>query len=192
MRYPTYLRYLDLLGVLSLVSAIIYVILPTSARPEEHLDGLWGNLCSEMIGIWLSVRLIDWIIRSHESSTKARVRVVRNLRYIERFVHGIVEFRRPLDLRYLYQELDWINSLMPSRRRRLKSDELAEVDLFYDKVRELLSLFPPREQLSVSKKVDDLPLNNEERCQSLLAEIETARHKAEINILEETDEDEGI
>jgi hypothetical protein len=59
MRYPNYLRYLDAFGILSLVSAVVYVLLPQEVRPEAHPDGLWGNISSEMIGIWLSVRLID-------------------------------------------------------------------------------------------------------------------------------------
>jgi hypothetical protein len=193
MRYPKYLQYLDLLGAVSVASATTYVLLPISARPEDHLDGLWGNLSSEMIGIWLSVRLIDWIIRSHESSTKARVRVVRSLRYVERLLHTVVEFRRSFELRTVYKELDWIESRMPSRRRYLKPDEVSEIDLFYAKVQEFLLLFPPLDQLTHSQNIDHLTMSSsEEKCQTLLAEIENARRNAERNVLEETDEDEGI
>lgn len=192
MRYPNYLRYLDAFGVTSIASAAFYVLLPNEARPEAHLDGLWGNFSSEMIGIWLSVRLIDWIIRSHESSTKARVRTIRSLRYIERLMQGVIEFRRPFELRQLYRELEWINSRMPSRRRHLKSDECRDIDAFYAKVDQLLAHFPGRNQLSASRTVDDLPITDEDAAHALLADLESTRHKAELNILEETDEDEGI
>lgn len=192
MRYPNYLRYLDAFGVLSVVSAAVYVLLPYEARPETRLDGLWGNFSSEMIGIWLSVRFIDWIIRSHESSTKARVRTVRSLRFIERTLNIVVEYRRPFELRHLYRELDWLNSIMPRRRRHLKPDECRDIDAFYAKVDEILTNFPGRNQLSASRTVDDLPITNEEVAHTLLTDLESARRKAELNILEETDEDEGI
>jgi hypothetical protein len=192
MRYPKYQRYLDAFGALSVLSAIAYWLLPAARRPEEHLDGLWGNLSSEMIGIWLSVRLIDLIIRSHESATKARVRVVRNLRYVERLLHGVLDFRRPFDLNHLFRELDWINSRMPSRRRHLKEDEKRDVEAFYAKLSDLLSHFPPREVVRSLKKTDVLPVTDDQSMSSIFSELEAARRVAEKNILEETDEDDGM
>ena len=107
-------------------------------------------------------------------------------------MHVVVEFRRPFELRQLYRGLEWINSLMPSRRRHLKPDECLDIDAFYAKVEELLAHFPERNQLSASRTVDDLPITNEDAAHLLLADLESTRQKAELNILEETDEDEGI
>jgi len=192
MRYPKYLRFLDAFGVLGIVSAIAFVRLPTPLRPEDHLDGLWGNLTSEMVGIWLSVRLIDWIIRTHESFTKARVRIVRNMRFTEKQLHTIVDFQRPYDLKMLYRELEWIESRMPARSRHLRPDEVIDVNAFYAATQALLHHLPGRAAVSLSSVQGDLPVENELDIRRALLVVEDARKKAEINILEETDEDEGM
>ncbi|WP_435003712.1 hypothetical protein [Xanthomonas arboricola] len=192
MRYPKYLRFLDAFGCLGIFSAIAFVKLPTAQRPEEHLDGLWGNLTSEMVGIWLSVRLIDWIIRKHESFTKARVRIVRNMRFTEKQLHVILDFKRPYDLKMLYRELEWIESLRPARSRHLRVDEAADVAAFYAATSAFLQSFPNQATVSSSSVRDDLPPVDEAKLREELISIESARKKAEINILDETDEDDGM
>jgi hypothetical protein len=107
-------------------------------------------------------------------------------------MHVVVEYRRPFELRQLYRELAWINSIMPRRRRHLKPDECVDIDAFYAKLDELLVNFPGQNQLSASRTVGDLPITNEDAALVLLAELETTRRTTELNILEETDEDEGI
>jgi len=139
MVYPKYLRYLDFFGLCAFSSAAFYIWLPEGDRPETHLDNLWGNLSTEMLGIWLGVRLIDWIIRSHESFTKARVRTVRFMRFVEGRMHAVLDFERTHDLKGIYRELDWIMTRLPSRRRHLKLDEQRDLDAFFNKPKSVFS-----------------------------------------------------
>ncbi len=192
MRYPKYLRYLDSFGFFALASAVIYAWIPENVRPESHLDSLWGNLSTEMLGIWLSVRLIDWIIRTHESFTKARVRTVRFMRFVEGRMHAVLDFRRVHDLKGIYRELDWIVTRMPSRRRHLKTDEQRDLDAFFSKLNEILAMLPDKETVRKQMDTYDLEIPDKESVRQKLNELEVLRRTAEENILEETDEDEGL
>jgi hypothetical protein len=192
MHYPKYLRYLDSFGAIAVVSAIVYVRLPDTDRPEPHLDGLWGNLTSEMIGIWLSVRLIDWIIRAHDSFTKARVRTVRFMRFTERQMHVLLDFERAHDLKMVFRELDWIQTRLPTRRRHLKEDENRDLDAFFQKLNEMLASLPDRTALLEMKEPHSLGIANKDNLRIKLSELEDLRRAAEQNILAETDEDDGI
>lgn len=189
MRYPKHLRYLDAFGTLGIVSAVTYVLLPVEHRPADHLDSLWGNFSTEMIGIWLSVRFIDWIIRSHESFTKARVRVVRNMRFLDKLLLGLADFRRPYELVMFHRELKWVKDRLAARLKHLKPDEASDVEQYFSKVDEILLLLPGLAELGPK---DSFEIEEIERYLDTLKELEKLRHMAEANILEETDEDDGM
>ena len=191
--YPKYLLFLDAFGLTGLVSAIFYVLLPATNRPEEHFDSLWGNLTTELLGIWVGVRFIEWIIRSHESRTKVRVRVVRNMRYTENLLHQLLDFRRPYHLIQLYRELDWIQRRLTHREAYLEEDERLDVANFYSQVSTLVSNLPSRTDAeAVSNSNGLIQLNNLLLLYEMLRSIEDLRRIAETNILEETNEDDGM
>lgn len=192
MSYPRYLRYLDTFGLFALLSAVIYAWLPEAKRPEPHLDSLWGNFSTEMLGIWLGVRLIDFIIRAHESSTKARVRTVRFMRFMEGRIHAVLDFEQSHDLKGIYRELDWIKTRMPSRRRHLKADEQRDLDAFFKKLDEILAMLPDKNTVRAQQNTYKLEIQKKGSIQQKILELEALRRTAEDNILEETDEDEGL
>ena len=189
MKYPTYLRFLDAFGALSAIAAVIYVRLPQNLRPVDHLDSLWGNLSTEMLGIWLSVRLIDWIIRSHESFTKSRVRIVRNMRMLERLLLGLVEFRRPYELKMLSRELKWVRERLNRRLRHLKVDEKNQVTEYFRYIDDIVLLLPDHKSIHPT---DRFAIADLDRYLVLLDHLELLRLRAEENIFEETEEDDGI
>lgn len=192
MRYPKYLRFLDTFGALAILSAVAYAFAPDSIHPEQRLDGLWGNLTTELIGIWLSVRLIDWIIRAHESFTKARVRTVRVMRALERQMHLLIDFQRAHDLRNFYRELDWFSTRLLSRRKHFSTDESHDIDVFLTKIQDMLAFFPDRYALAADEQILSVEDTARPKLISLLSELELARKTAEKNILAETDEDDGM
>ncbi|MGC3972014.1 MAG: hypothetical protein QM775_33135 [Pirellulales bacterium] len=187
MRYPLHLQLLDLFGFVALLSVLGFVFLPDAHRPPTHLDDFWGNVSTEMLGIWFGVRFIEWILNSHESKTKARVRIVRGMRILERLFHNVLEFRRSYELVLLDRDYDWTKKMLKSRRKYLSKDECAEVDVFYgiaEKLRALLPAdAPPRSEIKISDEAEFF---------RLFLELHAARQKAEQNILDETDEDSGI
>ena|SRR5260221_14552718 len=88
-RYNRYLMALDVFGLISATAVAAYMLLPDEWRLRSNQDGMVANVLSEFVGIWVSVRLIDFFIRSNERRDRARVRSVRNLRLIERMVVNV-------------------------------------------------------------------------------------------------------
>lgn len=189
MRYPLYLRILDGFGAFSVASAVAYIYLPESIRPSGNASDVWSGVTTEFIGIWIGVRFIDWALRYHESFTKARVRVVRNMRYQERLFLQVGEFRRTFEYRMLLREVSWIRSKWQSRAKHLRKDEINDVLQFNAIADELLSMLPSQDKLSIR---ESFHLDNEEEYFLALQRLEEARLVAEENIFEETDEDEGM
>ncbi|HMI41039.1 MAG TPA: hypothetical protein VK485_07405 [Sphingomicrobium sp.] len=187
MRYPGYLRLIDSFGLLAIASTVTFATLPEPLRPAEHLDDLWGNLSSELVGIWLAVRLIDFVIKKNEGATKGRVRVVRGMRYLERLFTSFYRYPRSHELADLLREFRWNKGRLEQRKKHLKRDEVGDAELFYDIGAQLLYLLP-----QVAPNDQDKIEYDSRRYHGLLTDLGIAREKAEQNILEETDEDSGI
>jgi hypothetical protein len=188
MRYPTHLKVLDGFGLLALTSAGLFVSVPDSWRPLPKVDDLWGGISTEMLGIWVGVRFIEWIINSHESATKARVRIVRNMRLIERLFHNLSEFQRSYEMRILLRDVQWGRERLELRRKHLSPDEMNDVLAFFSVVDEMLATLPaecPPPQTT-------LQISNPTLFAECSRKLESARRQAEFNILDETDEDSGI
>jgi hypothetical protein len=189
MRYPRHLMALDAFGVIAMASATSFVLCPQSLRPSDRIDSLWANLATEMIGIWVGVRLIDWIIRRNESATKARVRTVRNMRFVERKLKEFLEVRRAFKVMEFEREIAWFKSMLSTRSRYLKADERRDVDSFYLKAEELY-----RALCSGESKTDPgyLKFQDLDGLYDLHADCVALRRIADDNIMDETTEDDGL
>jgi hypothetical protein len=188
-RYNRYLMALDVFGLISATAVAAYMLLPDEWRLRSNQDGMVANVLSEFVGIWVSVRLIDFFIRSNERRDRARVRSVRNLRLIERMVVNVLLFKNGYEVTNLRRELTWTDSMRQQRNRFLATDEIADVDAFYALAYEFCSLIPEFDTLLHR---DAVTFTNEDAAKEIEVRIEAARLKAEKNILEETEEDTGL
>ncbi len=135
MRYPHYLRGIDAFGVLALLSATLFAVIPEAQRPTDHIDDLWANLSIEMLGIWVAVRLIDFVIKRNEGSTRTRVRVVRGLRWLERLFSTFHRYQGSHELYGLLRDYRWNEARFADRTKHLKRDEIVDVEVFFRIVR---------------------------------------------------------
>lgn len=189
MRYPRYLMALDAFGVLSMSSGVAFVLCSEALRPNDRIDSLWANMATEMIGIWVGVRLIDWIIRRNESATKARVRTVRNMRFVERKLKEFLEFRRAFDVFEFRKEIAWFKSMLATRSRYLKADERRDVNAFYSKSEELYQALCSCESKNDPRYLEFQDLDG---LRELHAHCVALRKIADDNIMDETNEDDGM
>ncbi len=115
------------------------------------------------------------------------------MRYLENLFHQVLDFRRPYHLIQLHRELNWIKKRLAQRERHLEADERADVVAFYGCVDELVAALPTRDEAEIASndkrlvEIAEIP-----RLYELIKAVEIARYKAEANILEETNEDEGM
>lgn len=179
MKYPWYLRTLDLFGLLAALSALAYVFNDNGSP----LHGLWGNLTTELIGIYISVRLIEFVVRSYQDYKEARIETVKNMRMLEDLIHKLDDFKGMRELRYFDKNLTWFKTQFVKRKKKLKANEVEDVQKFIDKLNSIHSLLPAVELLKIGEKIQ-LPIN----LSSHFSEIERLREKADSNILKETSE----
>jgi hypothetical protein len=74
----TYLLLIDIFGVLGLASAVAYYWYASTAQfPDQELLSLWQNASSEAIGIYASVRVIEFLVRTNQERREARVGLIK-------------------------------------------------------------------------------------------------------------------
>ena len=142
-----------------------------------------------MVGIWFAVRFIDWALRSHETWSKARVRTVRNMRFLEGQVHHVVDSGGAEPLRRLIFEVDWAKKQLVLRSRHLKPDERTDTNAFYAVIDNIMSLMPEYDGIAEKGYFD---IEKTPELKVLLKGLSSERKTAEDNILKETDEDDGL
>lgn len=181
-RYNRYQFALDLFGALSLALIVLYLLIPDGSRLSNTQDGMIANVLSEMVGIWISVRLIGFFIIQADRKERVRVRTVRLMRFFENQIKHVINtnFAKGTIDR-LKSELVWANNMQENRERYLSHDEVVEVRYFYDLVKRFAESV---ESLSGKESPESITPSIEE--------IVNARTIAEKNILEETVEDHGM
>jgi hypothetical protein len=187
-RYNVYLFFLDVFGVLSILGVAGYLLLPADRPWSSTTDSMIANVLSEMIGIYVAVRLIEFFTTRNERRNRIRVRIVRNCRFIESLIANMFMLRNGFDVYRLRREIAWISRLRTRRYKHLSVDEIRDLEKFYRLVEQYCGLIPNFAS-SFDKKivyVDEL------KAAGLLKEIEEARFAVDENILEETDEDDGM
>jgi hypothetical protein len=193
LRYNRYSAALDIFGAASLTILYFYWTRKVPNTPiwsmTDPQEAMFANILSELIGIWISVRLISFFIARNETRDRVRIRSVRLMRFVERAVVNIVVFRTGYEVARLRWELTWTNKISADRKKYFAADELAEMNFFYGKVREFCALIDDFEEVFDRTPIVFL---DEQRARELLKDIEVARLGAETNILEETEEDSGL
>src|SRR5262245_18600125 len=110
MGYRKYQFFLDLFGIIGVVLCVVNVVIENlGAQLVEsngaRLDSIWGNLATEMVGIWLGVRIIDFIIRKNEKENSLRILIVRSTRFLIYQIKRTIEHAGRFDLDYLESEI---------------------------------------------------------------------------------------
>jgi hypothetical protein len=173
--YNRYQFALDCFGMTSLALVVVYLLIPEGSRLSNTQDGMLANVLSEMVGIWIAVRLIGFFILQSDRRDRIRVRTVRSMRFFEAQIKHVIAADFSIGpVQRLRDELKWSTNLRADRERYLSEDEIKDVRRYYD----LVSQFAEREGHGSSDE--------------LVNQIMHARVAAEQNILEETQEDYGM
>jgi hypothetical protein len=192
IRYNLYQLLLDIYGAISIVILVIYWFKPDWIKMFLPMDaaeeGMFANVLSELIGIYISVRLIDLIIRRNETRDRVRVRTVRVARSVERMVANVIMHKNYAEVDRLRRELKWVERIQQKRNKWLSKDEIRDLKHFYSLVEDFCKYVPGFER---TFGTDRFELDVEYALKQLTV-IENARFTAEENILEETEEDAGM
>ena len=190
MSYKKYLVYVDIFGLFSVISTILYVYSDKifTSIPDK-VSGVWGNLSTELIGIWFGVRLIDWIIKSNDKSTSNRIITLRNMRFLTKQAERVVEFGYRHDSKILNKEVKWFKNVFVQRSRYFSIDEIRDINHFIDSLSDFLTQINNVISPSGGDVKLELSASGEKKFFNLIENIDELRLVAEANILVETPEE---
>lgn len=194
VRYNKFHILLDLFGLFGLgLTIYFYYQGHTVRQTNEELHALWANFATEIVAIWLGVRIIEYVIRRHEKESSIRLRTVKNMRFLMRSMRNEIEYPRRGDLEQLKHEFNWTKRMFGKHRKTFRQDELIDVNAFYSDVEATLTQLNNLLQMRIdhdtgTKSRHELETKKEELW-SLVDKLEEVRLKAEENILAETEEE---
>jgi len=99
----------------------------THAALDAPYLGLWPNIAPEITGVWISVRLMDAIIRSRERSHDARRELVFNLDFLRPKAEQLLPHIESQLVHTLRRELFFARERMPKGNHYLQSGEVKRI-----------------------------------------------------------------
>jgi hypothetical protein len=195
MRYRNYHIAIDSFGLFGLLLGLSYYYFDNigaslGVDKDGKIYSLWGNLATELVSIWLGVRIIDYLIQKNEKEHSIRMKVVDDTRTLLEQIRKSIEHTNEYELDYLFTQL---TKTMPGSRKYqnrtpyLSEDEIHDLQAFYKAV------------IDWQKRLNNLATatstgtsNSAQLRQSLwkqLGDLEDKQSRVEDNILVETEEE---
>ena len=127
-KYIRFWFWVDLVGLaFSVILIITYLVWGDNV--SDHLQNLWSNLSIEVLGVWLSVRIIDFLIQRHKSFKEIRFQQLRNLGYFENVATDILTYSpKERDINLLIREIKYFDKRWAKRKKHFFKDEKEKVD----------------------------------------------------------------
>lgn len=185
---------LDLFGIASFIAALAFYALSQypNAVGNEALGALWANLATEGLGIWLTVRIIDRLLRHEDKWRKTRVSLVRNCRYLVRALKIANVQRRTIDVDLVRRELRYAAQRLERTKEHLDATEIEAVSTLHSSIDNRLDELedeikePPPRPGSIEAIIGVIDLSGVS-----LALIELELETVESEILDESPEDDA-
>ncbi|WP_026941461.1 hypothetical protein [Hellea balneolensis] len=182
MRYSRYHFFLDLFGVAGLTSGILFA---NEFFEIKGIDNAWVNflesMTPEFIGIYISIRIIDYIFQSYQSRNEARIGIARSMRVLQRSLMDLEDFRVKKHLWLYYKERDWFENQFRSRAKFLNRNEVVAVQNFLACIKEIDEKLPDANISQIGERLE-LELGT---ISDHLERLDKLRIAAQGNILEE-------
>ncbi|KQO32815.1 hypothetical protein ASF10_20395 [Flavobacterium sp. Leaf82] len=95
----------------------------------ESIQNLWSNLTIEIIGVWLSVRIIDFLIQRNKNFKQTRFYLLRNFSYfIDNATDVLTYGVREKHIEILDREILHFNIRWEKRKKQFYSNEIELIE----------------------------------------------------------------
>jgi len=127
-KYIRFWFWIDLVGlVFSIILIVSYLIWGDNV--SAHLQNLWSNLSIDVLGVWLSVRIIDFLLQRHRTFKEIRFQLLRNFDYFENVAANILIYGpKERDINLLEREMKYFDKRWPKRKKHFFNDEKEQVN----------------------------------------------------------------
>jgi hypothetical protein len=124
---------IDLLGLgLGLGLSLSYTLVYYSFNQRTPFANLWPNLATEILGVWLSVRIIDQLIQRRESFHSSRQNLLGDISVFVETLYGFFPSPEAWKLHRLDSLLGWVEESRQQRLRFLHTEEISLVNQCID------------------------------------------------------------
>jgi hypothetical protein len=103
-------------------------------------DGFWLNLSTELIGVYISIRFIDWLIGRRETRHYRRRDLAGNLFWFFEVAEKLSPYYDEWRIKDLEKEIQAFDELWEERKRLLDREEIALVETVRENRKEIVSL----------------------------------------------------
>ncbi len=106
---------LPTIGV-GLIILFYYINAQSRAGLETaFVDSIFPNLATELFGVWLSVRIIESVLRTRQKRSQLRSQLVENMNYLVTLIRGIAPHFEQQTIDHLSAELRWFEEMKDYR-----------------------------------------------------------------------------
>lgn len=94
---------------------------------DSPILNIWANIATDLIGVWLTVRIVESLLQAREKFHSIRRTTVSNLRYFLRIAQEITPEFYEWRINSLQNELRWFEEKLPKRKKYLYRDEYDDI-----------------------------------------------------------------
>lgn len=142
-------RFIILIDILALGIGGLLCAAYVAHRPGDALENLWPNLGTELLGVWISIRVIESLLRKSDERSGIRNTLVGNLAYMLRIAQQLLPDLYHFNINDFRHEVKWFAEVRRARERHLSKDEKADIASTFEAAAALLRSV---EALSTSDK----------------------------------------
>ncbi len=124
----------------------------TAGFDTAFVDSIIPNLATELFGVWLSVRIIESILRSRQRRSQLRSQLIDNMKYLITHIRSIAPHFEQQTIDRLRSELMWFEEMKSYRIRGISKQTLKLIDevtrLYEEAATEATKINPLREDIN--------------------------------------------
>lgn len=116
------------------------------------VDSIVPNLATELFGVWLSVRIIESVLRKRQKRSQLRSQLIESMNYLVSLIRGIAPHFEPHTIDHLSSELTWFEEMKDYRITGISEETIQLInkvtDLYATAASEALKINPLREEIN--------------------------------------------
>lgn len=114
-----------------ILASLVALSIPSNEMDNQPaLIKLIANLSPEILGAWLSIRVIDYLINRRNKYLDNRHSLVGNCHYMLTTAERILPNYYRFSIQYLREEIEAFSAQWDRRKKHFSHDEIADVEIF--------------------------------------------------------------
>lgn len=130
------------------------------------MESIVPNIGTELLGVWLSVRIIESVLRVRQKRSRLRAQLIDNMNYLVTLIRSIAPHFEQQTIDHLSSELKWFEEMKSYRVSGISEDTIQLINevtkLYAQAADEAVKINPIRDQ------INDLFLRNPQMLDNLL------------------------